>query len=111
MISTIGCANTIIPSSVTKIDRFSFYSCDSMSEFTVPSTVEDVCEYAFWECENLKTVTFEASENTMQPKTCPFYECNSLETIYVPSKKLGYYKKCLDEDLHDKLVELKPVKK
>jgi hypothetical protein len=37
-----------------------------------------------------------------------FAENPALSTIYVPSKKSDYYKKRLPEELHDKIVELKP---
>ena len=40
-----------------------------------------------------------------------FAENSALSTIYVPSKKSDYYKKRLPEELHDKIVELKPEKK
>ena len=40
-----------------------------------------------------------------------FDEFSALATIYVPSKKAGYYKKRLPEQLHDKIVELQPEKK
>ena len=35
-----------------------------------------------------------------------FFNCPALKTIYVPAKKINYYKKRLPEELHSLIVEL-----
>lgn len=75
----------IIPEGTTCIEREAFSGCTSLTTVTLPAGVRNM-EHAF-------------AENP------------ALSTIYVPSKKSDYYKKHLPEELHDKIVELKPEKK
>ena len=53
--------NIIIPSSVSKINKYIFAGCNSLESITIPSTVTLIREGAFINCANLKTVYYEGT--------------------------------------------------
>jgi hypothetical protein len=97
-----------IPESVTEIGDYAFEKCTSLEEITIHEGVTKIGKKAFNGCTSLTTVTLPAGVRNMEHA---FAENSALSTIYVPSKKSDYYKKHLPEELHDKIVELKPEKK
>ena len=44
----LGCKNTIIPSSVTKIGYYAFYGCSGLTSLTIPNSVTEVDGLAFY---------------------------------------------------------------
>lgn len=105
-----GCMNTVIPPTVTSIDVMAFGKCPGLKQITVPTSVVEVADYAFHDNEHLETVTFEGVEIKMDKEGLVFSKCPSLKTINIPVKKLAYYKRKIDKDLHGLLVEPKPSK-
>ena len=77
----LGCKNTIIPDTVTKIGVGAFYGCTGLTSIAIPDSVKEIEESAF-------------------------DGCTALKTIYVPAKKADYYKERLPEELHRLIVEL-----
>jgi hypothetical protein len=55
----VGCANTIIPYSVTGIGNGAFKDCDALKSIIIPNSVDRICDYAFSCCTEL-TVYCEA---------------------------------------------------
>lgn len=47
-----------IPESVTIIEEYAFYGCDSLISVTLPSKVKSIERYAFDSCESLQSITF-----------------------------------------------------
>ena len=77
----LGCKNTIIPDTVTKIGVGAFYGCTGLTSIAIPDSVKEIEESAF-------------------------EGCTALKTIFVPAKRADYYKKRLPEELHRLIVEL-----
>lgn len=103
-----GCDTTIIPESVTKIGRSAFNSLTSLESVVIPEGVTEIGRCAFWGCESLTTVTLPVGVEEIDETA--FDDCMDLTTIYVPVGEIDYYKERLDEELHDKIVELKNEK-
>ena len=66
-------------------------------------------EETFSRCSALETVTLGVGIKTIKENAFNF--CTSLKTIYVPAKKVDYYKERLPESLHSLIVELPAEKK
>jgi hypothetical protein len=75
-----GCQNTVIPGSVTSVDRWSFAGCRSLTSMIFPSSVTDIGYNAFADCVNLVSVTIPGSVTTIEDDA--FYNCNSLNDVY-----------------------------
>ena len=88
-----------------------FDKCPGIKQITVSASVVEVGNYAFRDNAELETVTFEGLEIEMDKEGWVFAGCPSLKTINVPVKKLAYYKKHVDKELHGLLAESKQVKK
>jgi hypothetical protein len=99
-----GCETTIIPRTVTKIGRSAFNCITSLESITIPESVTKIGICAFFGCSSLTTVSL--PEGVKEIGDNAFYGCSALATIYVPAGKADYYEECLDEDLHDKIVEI-----
>ena len=74
-----GCANTVIPNSVTAIGHYAFYNCQSLTTFSVPPSVRSVGMYAFYGCSNLVSIHLGDSVSTVGMDV--FWGCNSLTTL------------------------------
>ncbi len=53
----VGCNNTIIPNSITKIGDRAFQWCSGLTEITIPNSVTSIGESAFWRCSGLTYVS------------------------------------------------------
>ena len=95
-----------IPTSVTKIGEFAFYSISKIESVTIPNSVKTIGDYAFWSCPDLTTLKYgknpqldsigaHAFENTplidlALPSTLTtmgdgvFANCKSLQRISIP---------------------------
>ena len=89
--------------SLKKIDSSAFYD-------TKITSVVEIADYAFHDSADLEIVTFDGVEIEMDKKGYVFSGCPSLKTINVPVKKLTYYKRKIDKDLHGLLLDPKPSK-
>lgn len=84
-----GCANTIIPHTVTKIGNWAFYLCKSLNYIEIPNSVIEIGEEAFEECSGLKTVNIPYSVEKLGSHA--FATCRNLENIEIPNsvKEIG----------------------
>lgn len=57
----LGCKNTTIPSSVTKIGSETFRNCTGLTTIAIPKSVTTINAEAFRGCINLASVTFSGS--------------------------------------------------
>ena len=80
----------------------------SLTEIVIPDLVTEIGEFAFFGCSGLKKVTLLGSVKKIKNILS---ECENLEIINVPAKKSDFYKRRFPESLHDKIVEMPPVKK
>lgn len=75
-----------IPSSVTNIDTYAFYSCTNLTSITIPQSVERIGPWAFRGCTNLSTINFEGSFSCATPDDIYSifdYDC-PVTTINIP---------------------------
>ena len=83
----IGCANTIIPNSVTGIGNGAFKDCDALKSIVIPESVIHIGEGAFEDCDALKSIIIPNS--VIEISACAFRYCKSLESIVIPSSVIS----------------------
>ena len=71
-----------IPNSVTSIGKSAFYDCDSLTSITIPNSVTSIGESAFESCDSLTSITIPDSVTSIGEST--FYNCSSLTSITIP---------------------------
>ena len=80
----VGCNSTTIPSSITSIESYAFYSCSKLKSIEIPESVTFIGESAFYECSNLASVTFSENSQLASIESYVFYSCSKLESITIP---------------------------
>ncbi|MGI6714393.1 MAG: leucine-rich repeat domain-containing protein [Bacilli bacterium] len=85
----LGCDQTLLPSTVTRIGPGAFMGC-GFTTFTIPETIIQIGNNAFEQCENLTQVTFSGDLITEISAYC-FAFCSLLNEINLPANvtKLG----------------------
>lgn len=86
----VGCKNTIIPNTVTKIASSAFYACDGLTSIVIPQNVTELSYLAFYCCMNLDSITL----NCVVPPTVgenAFGEVDKSIPIYVPCNTSAAY--------------------
>ena len=76
-----------IPASVETIERYAFYSIDSLRTvtFAAGSKLQSVAEYAFKDNGKLEHITLEACTQLKSIGDQAFYNCNELKSITFPA--------------------------
>ena len=77
----VGCANTVIPDSVTSIGYYAFYNCAGLTNITIPDNVTKIVKFAFYGCKDLESVTI--GNGITSIGEAAFSECSSLENITI----------------------------
>ena len=77
-----GCANTIIPDSITEIAPGAFTRCKNLTSISIPNNVKSIGNGAFFGCENLNNIIIPESVEFIDSEA--FARCNSLTTISIP---------------------------
>ena len=77
-----ACPNARIPSSVTIIDDYAFYHCNTMEQIVIPEGVEKIGFGAFQGCSSLKRITLPESLKRIGPDA--FHGCTSLDSVFIP---------------------------
>ncbi len=75
-----GCQNTIIPNSITAIDRYAFAHLETLTSVTLPNSVTSIGEGAFEDCIGLATVTIPNSVTSIS--NYAFRDCIGLTDVY-----------------------------
>jgi hypothetical protein len=86
----LGCNNSIIPNSVTAIDRRAFVGCSGLTSITIPSLVTNIGEGAFSSCGGLVSITVRATT----PPTLGSYafsDVNKSIPVYIPGGTIDAY--------------------
>lgn len=79
----LGCANTVIPSTVTSIGDGAFYGCSNIVTIDIPESVNKIGSYAFSGCTNLISINIPEGVNWMGSGA--FNGCSKLESINIPT--------------------------
>ena len=64
---------------LTKIGKFAFYSCGSLTSVTIPDSVTEIGNFAFHNCGNLTNVTI--PDSVIEIGDSAFYDCQKLINI------------------------------
>lgn len=83
-----GCANTIIPKSVTSIGMWAFHGCSGLTSIIIPNSVTSIEDLAFHSCVNLKSVLIPESAINIGERI--FYGCGKLESLKIQQGNAVY---------------------
>ena len=80
-----------VPSTVTKIGDYSFYSCNLLSNITLPNQLTTIANGAFAACTGLTSMVVPNNVNSIG--IYAFFACNKLTSINIPNSivTLGSY--------------------
>ena len=76
----VGCQNTVIPNSVTRIGSYAFPTRASLTSITIPNNVTSIKYKAFYGCSNLDTISIDATT----PPSLGSYVFSSAPICYIP---------------------------
>ena len=87
----VGCQNTIIPDSVTRIGDWAFASCSGLTSITIPNSVTIIGDNAFYGCEGLTSLTIPNSVTIIGNSA--FDGCSGLTSVTIPDSvtTIGHY--------------------
>lgn len=80
--TTYALERVTLPSTLHKIDDWSFERCSKLKEVIIPEGVGGISSRAFQHCSSLKEITIPSSVTTLHPEAFAF--CTSLETVNLP---------------------------
>ena len=92
-----------LPTKITSITSATFFGCSSLRNITIPDSVGFIGNQAFDYCTSLKQIVLPNRVYCINGSI--FNNCKSLEKIIIPKGSVEKFKKMLDEELWDKLVE------
>ncbi|GHT48032.1 hypothetical protein FACS189440_10560 [Bacteroidia bacterium] len=75
--------NVVIPNSVTKINDYAFYKCNSLKSVTIPAGVTSIGKYAFEKCDNLTSVVIPSTVTRIGSNA--FVSCSNLISVTIPN--------------------------
>ena len=73
----------VIPNSVTRIGRYAFSGCKSLTSITIPDSVTSIGDYAFENCTSLTSVTIPNDVTSIGYGV--FQGCTSLTSVTIPN--------------------------
>ena len=79
----LGCQNTVIPNSVTKIEHDAFCGCTNLTSVTIPNSVTSIGHSAFESCSGLTSIDIPNSVTSIEVRA--FYSCSSLTSVTIPN--------------------------
>lgn len=88
-----------LPNSVTNIDDYAFYYCDSLTKITIPESITNIGENAFCECNNLKEIYIDKAPHTVYGEPwCATNATIKWKEIMTEEEKIKWDKTAADED-------------
>ena len=87
----LGCMNSTIPNSVTKIGQSAFQNCKRLLSVRIPNSVVSVGQYAFSGCSGMTSITIPNSVTSIG--SYAFRWCSGLTSITIPNSvtSIGEY--------------------
>lgn len=71
-----------VPDSVTSLEAYSFFSCDSLERVFIPDSVTQIGDCAFYECSNLTKIPIPKTIKSIGERV--FENCEKLTSIIIP---------------------------
>lgn len=84
----LGTNVTVIPATVTTIDRSAFQHCSVMTQIVIPSSVKTINRTAFAYCSGLTSIEIPASVTSISGEA--FNGCDGLQTMVVAAENTKY---------------------
>ncbi len=81
----------VIQSGVTRIGKFAFYDCDSITTVTIPNSVTSIGSNAFWYCGSLMTINASSGNANYTSVDGVLFNKNKTTLIQYPCGKQGAY--------------------
>lgn len=98
-------SDLVIPADVTKLNKYPFNNCSSLTSVTIPNTITEIAFYPFAGCENLTDMNYNSTaedglnhisstpnlstlvlgDNVTEIGSSAFVGCKKLESVYVSS--------------------------
>lgn len=100
-----GCKSTIIPNTVTGIDRCAFYGLQSFSTITIPTSIKTIGDNAFAMCFGLTTITIPNSVISLGRGA--FMLCSGLTSITIEGYHTSIMSRAFDGCHNIATVKLK----
>ena len=87
----VGCMNTVIPNTITRIADGAFTGVVNLTHIDIPNSVTSIGTNAFFGCTGLKSIKIPDSVTSISKMA--FHSCGNLEKIELPSnlQKIGDY--------------------
>ena len=95
--------SVVIPNRVTNIGSGAFGSCDSLQSIVIPNSVTSIGDHAFTWCRSLQSIIIPNSVTIIGKHA--FNCCESLQSIVIPKGRKAKFRKMIDKELWEKLVE------
>ena len=85
----LGCSNTVIPKSISRIGDGAFTYCKDLKEITIPDNITKIGASAFYGCSGLESVAISNGVDSFG--SYAFYYCTNLTSLTVPEsvKSIG----------------------
>ena len=84
----LGCVNSYIPPTVTRIASYAFYNCAGLSSVDLPSGLTEIGAYAFAGCTSLESILIPAATQALGENA--FAGCTGLVSIGVADANPNY---------------------
>ena len=101
-----GCANTVIPDSVTWIGDWAFSGCTALTSITIPNSVTWIGNWVFSRCENLTEIILYQTD----PSKIKVSGHSGLQkaqiTLYVPKEGVTAFQK---DPFWSEYADIKPI--
>ena len=107
----VGCKNSVIPNSVTRIGDGAFRGCRGLTELTLPNSITSIGQSAFYGCSGLTELTLPNSVWSIGYYA--FYGCSGLTELTLPNSVTsigdGAFGDCSGLSKITSLAEIPPV--
>ena len=84
-----GLTSINIPSTISAIQNWTFYECDSLKTAFIPKKVTIIGNEAFGNCNSLSSVTFDIPSQLTYIGNNAFENCYGLKTLAIPSSLIS----------------------
>ena len=101
--SCVSLQSIVIPNSVTNIGNWAFLACYPLQSIVIPNSVTSIGKMAFSRCKSLQSLIIPNSVKSIGDSA--FECCESLQSIVIPKGRRAKFRKMIDKELWDKLVE------